>query len=106
LMSVRRKLALDLDYIEHGSLWLDARLFLCTFLRIIKIHESFLTWSLRLERDALIYEVNASADPSSDSTEATPETILLQAVQASSSNEARDEDSAIESDQMTSRKPR
>ena len=39
LMSVRRKLALDLDYIERGNLWLDARLFLCTALRVIKVPE-------------------------------------------------------------------
>lgn len=39
LDSVARKLAVDLEYIETGSLWLDLRLLLCTILRVVKIGE-------------------------------------------------------------------
>jgi len=35
LDSVRRKLVLDLEYIERGNIWLDARIFLCTALKLV-----------------------------------------------------------------------
>ncbi|WP_347244399.1 sugar transferase [Thermogutta sp.] len=35
LDSVRRKLVLDLEYIERGNFWLDARIFLCTALKLV-----------------------------------------------------------------------
>jgi lipopolysaccharide/colanic/teichoic acid biosynthesis glycosyltransferase len=35
LNSVRRKLAYDLHYVEHVSLWLDLRLLICTGLKVI-----------------------------------------------------------------------
>ncbi len=88
LTSVRRKVALDLDYIERGSLWLDARLLLCTGLRLFKVHEGFLTWMLALRRPQLLATIEASDDWGPE--EATPATILLQAAQASSNGEAHE----------------
>jgi lipopolysaccharide/colanic/teichoic acid biosynthesis glycosyltransferase len=37
LNSVRRKLTLDLEYVERASLFLDIRLFICTVLRMLKL---------------------------------------------------------------------
>jgi lipopolysaccharide/colanic/teichoic acid biosynthesis glycosyltransferase len=37
LNSVRRKLVLDLEYVEHAGLFLDVRLLACTFARLLKI---------------------------------------------------------------------
>ncbi len=105
LMSVRRKLALDLDYIEHGNLWLDARLFLCTALRVIKVREEgFLPGIFGLQRPELLAAI-ASAEASRGLEEATPGTILLQAAQESSSRDAP-ENTGLESKAMTSQKPR
>jgi lipopolysaccharide/colanic/teichoic acid biosynthesis glycosyltransferase len=108
LMSVRRKLALDLKYIEQSSLWLDARLLLCTVLRVFKIHEGLLTRVLCLQRDAVCAEDPIPA-PSFAPAEATPETILLQAVQVSATQVAANQVSAagktaaIEADGVSSR---
>lgn len=38
LESVRRKLSLDLVYVREGTLWLDARIFACTFARLAGLH--------------------------------------------------------------------
>jgi lipopolysaccharide/colanic/teichoic acid biosynthesis glycosyltransferase len=47
---VRRKLAMDCMYIRDASLWLDLRILLCTFLRMLGIrHGRAVRW-LRLER--------------------------------------------------------
>jgi lipopolysaccharide/colanic/teichoic acid biosynthesis glycosyltransferase len=81
LTSVRRKLALDLDYIENSTIWLDARLMLCTICRVVKIHEGLLTRVLRLERDKLLAAIEATAEAAFSPLQATPEAILVQAVQ-------------------------
>ena len=86
LMSVRRKVALDLDYIEHGNLWLDTRLLLCTALRVFKVDDGFLTGILGLQRPESLAAVDATGEACSKPEEATPGTILLQAAQASMSN--------------------
>jgi len=106
LMSVRRKLALDLDYIGHGNLWLDTRLLLCTALRVFKVPECFLTGILDLQRPESLAAINASGKDCAQSEEATPGTILLQAVHASSFNGKRHEDSQLGLNTMTSQKPR
>jgi lipopolysaccharide/colanic/teichoic acid biosynthesis glycosyltransferase len=54
LSSVRRKLVLDVEYVEKASLWLDARVFLCTFARIVKFPESVLLWLLGLRRTVVL----------------------------------------------------
>ncbi len=88
LMSVRRKLVLDLDYMERGSMSLDARLMICTALRVIKVDEGFLTRILGLQRAELLAEIDASPEAGTGPEEATPETILLYAAQATSSHGA------------------
>jgi lipopolysaccharide/colanic/teichoic acid biosynthesis glycosyltransferase len=40
LDDVRRKLVLDRAYIEQASLWLDVRMLLCTFLRMVGVPDS------------------------------------------------------------------
>jgi lipopolysaccharide/colanic/teichoic acid biosynthesis glycosyltransferase len=54
LVSVQRKVALDCEYIERGGPWLDARLMLCTFLRLFKLPEGWLQQLLALGRDPYI----------------------------------------------------
>ena len=82
LRSVRRKLALDMHYIQHGDLWLDVRLLLCTALRVFKVHEGFLTCVFGLRRPELLAAVDASAGCCPWPQETTPETLLRQVVQA------------------------
>jgi len=48
LESVRRKVAYDLYYIEHASLWLDARLMLATVLGIVRIPPSLISTLLAI----------------------------------------------------------
>ena len=48
--SVRRKLELDLEYVASGSLHLDLRIVLATFLRLLHIRTSFLLGLLGLRR--------------------------------------------------------
>jgi hypothetical protein len=50
LGSVRRKLALDLEYIRQAGLWLDLRMFLWTFLRLTGLPGEYLTLLLGLSR--------------------------------------------------------
>jgi lipopolysaccharide/colanic/teichoic acid biosynthesis glycosyltransferase len=90
LASVRNKLVLDLHYIERGNLWLDVRLMLCTALRIVKVHESFLTRVLGLRRPEHFGLLEAAGRTSSGAAEATPETILTQAAQAALGHGAAD----------------
>ena len=72
LMSARRRLLLDLDYIECGSLWLDARLLLCTALRIVKIPEDVLTRTLGLRRPVQFALLERTIEAPSKSEEAAP----------------------------------
>jgi lipopolysaccharide/colanic/teichoic acid biosynthesis glycosyltransferase len=48
LASVRRKLAFDLYYVEHGSLWLDLRLMACTGLAMTALPYSWLAFVLQI----------------------------------------------------------
>jgi lipopolysaccharide/colanic/teichoic acid biosynthesis glycosyltransferase len=50
LDSVRRKLMLDLEYVEHAGPLLDARLVMATLLRLVKFPESLALHVLRLHR--------------------------------------------------------
>jgi lipopolysaccharide/colanic/teichoic acid biosynthesis glycosyltransferase len=58
LESVRRKLVLDLEYVEGASLNLDVRIFMATFLRLFHLRTSFLLGLLGLRRRILQVEVN------------------------------------------------
>ena len=51
LNSVARKLALDLEYVETGSLWLDLRLLFCTIVRVFKLGGSIWPRLLGVNRD-------------------------------------------------------
>jgi lipopolysaccharide/colanic/teichoic acid biosynthesis glycosyltransferase len=97
LMSVRRKLALDLDYIENNSIWLDVRLVFCTVCRMVKIHEALLTRVLRLERDKILAAIEATAEAAFSPLQATPEAILVQAVQSTEPAEADGEAASVSS---------
>ncbi len=50
LQSVRRKLYLDLQYVECAGWFLDMRLLLCTAGRLFKLYEPLLLWVLGLYR--------------------------------------------------------
>ncbi len=57
LNSVRRKLALDREYIRQAGPWLDVRLFLCTGLRMLKVPERWLLHFFGLGRDVPLLEI-------------------------------------------------
>jgi lipopolysaccharide/colanic/teichoic acid biosynthesis glycosyltransferase len=52
LDSVKRKQTLDIEYIQKASLWLDLRIFLCTFGRLVKFPERILLRLFGLRRMA------------------------------------------------------
>ena len=83
LTSVRRKLVLDCEYIREGGPWLDARLFLCTLLRLFKVPHRWLL-PLRRVRHAAMLSAPDGAVPSGGNgngdASATPVSILIQAV--------------------------
>jgi len=54
LDSVRRKLIVDVDYIESAGLWLDARILFCTLLRMFWIKGPTVTRLLGLERVVIL----------------------------------------------------
>ncbi|MHB0954815.1 MAG: sugar transferase [Pirellulaceae bacterium] len=53
LESVRRKLALDLAYIEEAGAWLDTRMFFCTFGRVLGLPGTWVTLLFGLRRRVL-----------------------------------------------------
>lgn len=54
LDSVRRKLALDLEYIHTRAAWLDARIVACTTLRLIGVRSAFARRLLGLDRQPVV----------------------------------------------------
>lgn len=54
LDSVRRKLALDLEYIHTRTLWLDARIVACTALRLFGVRSAAARRLLRLSRQPVV----------------------------------------------------
>jgi lipopolysaccharide/colanic/teichoic acid biosynthesis glycosyltransferase len=86
LDSVRRKLALDCQYIRQAGLWLDIRLFVGTFLRIFKLPERWLVPFLGLRRQVTILAILEGAPSGNngngnhaDHAPATPTSVLIQA---------------------------
>lgn len=53
LESVRNKLNLDLEYIEQATVWLDTRMFLATFLRLLGLPGERVMRIAKLKRDEL-----------------------------------------------------
>ncbi len=64
LDSVRRKLIVDLDYIEAADCWLDVRILLCTLLRMLWIKGPAVTRLLGLER-VVVLPAAAPSKPAS-----------------------------------------
>jgi hypothetical protein len=78
LKSVRRKLALDLEYVERASLFLDIRLLFCTLLRIFKLPALRV---LGLRRNVVLPPIpSGNGDNAADKNIVTPASITHQAV--------------------------
>ncbi|GAB6164108.1 hypothetical protein JCM19992_01080 [Thermostilla marina] len=54
LESVRRKLVLDLDYVQHATLWLDLRIMLCTAAKMFRLPGLIVAKWLGIRRDARV----------------------------------------------------
>jgi len=77
--SVRRKLALDLDYLEHASWILDLRIFLCTFMRLLGFSGDTSMTIMRLHWSADKSAEERPAEVANDRfLQLTPATIVVQ----------------------------
>lgn len=75
LESVRRKLTLDLEYIQTATFWLDVRLFTCTFFRLFHIPGDLCARWTKVQREVEVPEyMRFVLDP----TEAVPATFVDQ----------------------------
>lgn len=79
LDSVRRKQKLDLEYIETAGAWLDVRILLCTFLRLVGIKGLLPARLMGLRRNVGLPGVPHS-EPVASNGEATPDGVARQAV--------------------------
>jgi lipopolysaccharide/colanic/teichoic acid biosynthesis glycosyltransferase len=61
LDSVRRKLVLDLDYIQQAGVWLDLRMFLCTFARLLGMSGPWVTHLFGVYRHVALPSDNGDA---------------------------------------------
>lgn len=74
LNSVRRKLVLDLEYIETASFLLDLRMFLCTLFRLIGIKGDTAMRAMWLTRSVHLHDGHDASSPAT-AAEVTPEVI-------------------------------
>lgn len=75
LESVRRKLTLDLEYVQTATFWLDARLFMCTFFRLFHVPGHLCARWTKVEREVEVPEyMRFVIDP----TETVPATFVDQ----------------------------
>jgi lipopolysaccharide/colanic/teichoic acid biosynthesis glycosyltransferase len=65
LDSVRRKLVLDLEYVERGGWWLDLRIFAATFLRLLHLPTHWLVALLGLRRSV---QLSSAPVPGAEAT--------------------------------------
>ncbi|MFM2095710.1 MAG: hypothetical protein RIS70_2834, partial [Planctomycetota bacterium] len=90
LNSVRRKLILDLEYIENASFFLDLRMFLSTLFRLMGLKGELVMRMMWLERKVQLPEENdlpntplaaamSKADASTTSTDARSEAVKFEA---------------------------
>jgi len=79
LDSVRRKLVLDLEYVQHAGLLLDIRLFLCTFGRMFKLPEGILLRIFKVSRRVTLPESPVPPANGSNHPGATPAEIAAAA---------------------------
>jgi lipopolysaccharide/colanic/teichoic acid biosynthesis glycosyltransferase len=77
LDSVRRKLALDCEYIDQASLLLDLRLILCTILRVFGLRGGRSVSLLGLSRTVTLPPDAAPIGGQPDAAPATPDTIVI-----------------------------
>lgn len=84
LESVRRKLTLDMEYVERASLALDARMFLCTCLRLVGMHGHRTLQFLKVSRP-IPGGACLSADGRSAEHQLTPDALEVPAVNGSTS---------------------
>ena len=66
LESVRRKLVLDTEYIKQATLFIDARMMLCTSLRLVGCRSEWVKRATRLHRDVPRLSVCASSGEDAD----------------------------------------
>jgi lipopolysaccharide/colanic/teichoic acid biosynthesis glycosyltransferase len=104
LDSVRRKLIVDLDYIEGGSLVLDLRILACTLGRLLGVRSLWLANCLGLNREHLLPLPSDPSEDSSANNGHSPESVTL--VSAPVSAKAIGAAHSIESPADASRKPR
>ena len=69
LMSVRRKLVLDCEYIEQAGLLLDIRLLCCTSLRMLKLPERWMLPIFGLRRDVSFAAMREETSGNGDSND-------------------------------------
>jgi lipopolysaccharide/colanic/teichoic acid biosynthesis glycosyltransferase len=77
LDSVRRKLALDRDYIGEAGLLLDFRIILCTILRVFGLRGGRSVRLLGLQRTVFLPPGAAPIGGEVDASPATPDTIVI-----------------------------
>jgi lipopolysaccharide/colanic/teichoic acid biosynthesis glycosyltransferase len=112
LNSVRRKLVLDCEYIRQAGPWLDARIFLCTGLRMLKVSEGWLLHFFALHRTvalpAISSAVESAGNRKDNGTEhsGTPADILNQAAAESVDGKTDRHRSKNTHARRTVRKPR
>jgi lipopolysaccharide/colanic/teichoic acid biosynthesis glycosyltransferase len=91
LDSVRRKLALDCEYIQRAGLLLDIRLFACTALRMLRLPERWLLRILGLKRKVTIPTAPEGHSPGGANgaahAPATPADVLIQAAGTSTKSD-------------------
>jgi lipopolysaccharide/colanic/teichoic acid biosynthesis glycosyltransferase len=78
LNSVRRKLVLDFEYIQHANLWLDIRIFFCTFARMFKLPSTSLFTIAGIHRTVTLPADNLQSSNGSNGSShlgATPDSI-------------------------------
>lgn len=72
LLSVRRKLVLDLEYIDAADFVLDARIIICTFLQVLGLRGGRAVWLLGLKR---VVEVSNDSPGHESVGQVTPQAI-------------------------------
>ena len=73
LMSVRRKLVLDCEYIEQAGLLLDMRLLCCTGLRMLKLPKRWMLSIFGLRRDMPYAAMREETSGNGDGATAMPQ---------------------------------
>ncbi len=80
LDSVRRKLALDLEYIHTRTLWLDARIVACTTLRLFGVRSASARRLLRLNRQPVLLTPEPQSYSPDDPVQEAPQGLAYASV--------------------------